>query len=194
LAIDAKHGDMVKRLVSYFLRGVVLLAPIGLTAWMLFGAVHAVDKWAGSVLGLPFPGVGLIITIGFVTFMGFLASNFLTKRLVGTFERLLDRLPVVKLLHGSLKDVFNAFVGDKRRFDRPVVVSLNSEGSVKALGFVTRNSVDQYLQPNHVAVYFPQAYNFAGQVVFVPQTAVQELPMSASDVMTFIVSGGISGK
>lgn len=185
---------MVKRLVSYFLRGVVFLVPIGLTAWVLFGAVHSVDKWAGDALGLPFPGVGFVITLAFVTFVGFLASNFLTKRLVSTFERLIDRLPLVKLLHGSLKDVLNAFVGDSRRFDRPVVVSLNSEGSVKALGFVTRDNVDQYLQPNYVAVYFPQAYNFAGQVVFVPKSAVEELTMSSSDVMTFIVSGGISGK
>lgn len=184
----------MKRLVSYFLKGVVFLVPIGLTVWMLFGAVRSVDRWAGEMLGFSFPGVGLIITVGFTTFVGFLASNFLTKRLVGAFERLFDRLPLVKLLHRSLKDVLNALVGDKRRFDRPVVVNMNAEGSVKALGFVTRDKVDQYGHLDHVAVYFPQAYNFAGQVVLVPNSAVQDLSMAASDVMTFIVSGGISGK
>lgn len=185
---------MVKRLVSYFFRGVVFIAPIGLTLWMLLGTVAAVDGWARTQLGLPFPGMGVVITVAFVTFVGFLASNFLTKRLVATFERLFDRLPLVKLLHGSLKDVFNAFVGDKRRFDKPVVVNLNSEGSVKALGFVTRTDLQEYLQVDHVAVYFPQAYNFAGQVVLVPASAVQALPMASSEVMTFIVSGGIVGK
>lgn len=184
----------MKRLISYFLRGVVFIAPIALTLWMLLGTVAAVDGWVRTQFDLPFPGMGVVITVAFITFVGFLTSNFLTKRLVAALERLFDRLPLVKLLHGSLKDVFNAFVGDKRRFDKPVVVDLNGDGSVKALGFVTRTDLTAYLQADHVAVYFPQAYNFAGQVVLVPASSVQALPMASSDVMTFIVSGGIAGK
>ncbi|MCG5055083.1 MAG: DUF502 domain-containing protein [Myxococcales bacterium] len=184
----------MKRLMSYFLRGIVFLVPIGLTVWLLFGAVHSVDSWARDQLRLPFPGLGVVVTIVAITFVGFLASNLLTKRLVHALERIIDRLPVVKLLHGSVKDVLSAFVGDERRFDKPVVVSMNPHGTVKALGFITRDNVEAFQLVEHVAVYFPQAYNFAGQVVLVPRTAVTLLDMPSSDVMTFIVSGGISGK
>lgn len=185
---------MTKRLMSYFLRGVIFVVPIGFTVWVLYGAVHSVDLWARNQMGLQFPGMGLVITLAAITFLGFLASNFLTKQIMNWFERMFDSLPIVKLLHGSLKDVLSAFVGDKKRFDKPVIVDLNGNGSVKAMGFITRENLDAYQQPDFVAVYFPQAYNFAGQVVLVPRTAVASLDLPASEVMTFIVSGGVSGK
>ena len=185
---------MTKRLMSYFLRGIIFVVPIGLTVWVLYGTIHSVDVWARTQLDLTFPGLGLVITMAVITFLGFLASNFLTRRALQWFERLFDRLPVVKLLHGSLKDVLNAFVGDKRRFDMPVVVDVNGNGSLKAIGFITRENVEHYQPGGYVAVYFPQSYNFAGQVVLVPRSAVLPIELPASDVMTFIVSGGISGK
>jgi uncharacterized membrane protein len=98
------------------------------------------------------------------------------------------------MVHGSLKDLLSAFVGTGRKFDRPVVVSMDAEGRVKAVGFVTRDDMTTYKQDDSVAVYFPQAYNFAGQVALVPRHAITALDLAASDVMTFIVSGGISGK
>lgn len=184
----------MSRLMSYFLRGVVFLVPIALTFWVLYGTVHSVDLWARTQMGLQFPGLGVVITLASITFVGFLASNFLTKKMIHQFEKIFDRLPLVKLLHGSVKDVLSAFVGDKRRFDKPVVVDLHGNGSIKALGFVTREDLAQYQLDGYVAVYFPQAYNFAGQVVLVPSASVNALDLPASEVMTFIVSGGVSGK
>ena len=185
---------MTKRLMSYFIRGVVFVVPIGFTIWVLYATVHSVDLWARTQLGLQFPGLGLIITLAAITFLGFLASNFLTRQAMDWFERMFDSLPLVKLLHGSLKDVLSAFVGDKKRFDKPVIVDLNGNGTIKAMGFITRENLDAYQQPDHVAVYLPQAYNFAGQVVLVPRSSVTFLDIPATEVMTFIVSGGVSGK
>lgn len=184
----------MSRLVSYFLRGAVFLVPIAVTFWVLYGAIHSVDLWTRTQLGLQFPGAGVIITLAATTFVGFLASNFIGRKFVASLERVFDRVPVIKLLHGSLKDVLSAFVGDKRRFDKPVVVDLHGNGSVKAIGFITRENVEPYQQTGYVAVYFPQAYNFAGQVVLVPRTSVALLDIPASEVMTFIVSGGVSGR
>jgi uncharacterized membrane protein len=129
-----------------------------------------------------------------VTVLGFLASNFFTRRLLQFFERQLDRLPLLRLLHTSLKDLMSAFVGEKRRFSKPVLVDLSADGRVKLLGFVTRDSMERFGRPDDVAVYFPQAYNFAGQLVIVPRAAISAIAADASEVMAFIVSGGVTGK
>jgi uncharacterized membrane protein len=184
----------MKRLVSYFLQGLIILVPVGLTFWVLGGAFLAIDKWTGEQLRLPIPGAGFLATIALITLVGFLGSHFFTRRLIAAFESLLERLPVVKMLHGALKDLLNAFVGPERRFDRPVLVDLQPGGAVRALGFITRDSLANYGLPDSVAVYFPQAYNFAGQLVVVPRTAVTPLAAPSAEIMTFVVSGGVSGE
>jgi uncharacterized membrane protein len=183
----------MKRLVSYFFQGLLFLLPIALTFWLLGGAFWSIDLWAREQLRIPIPGTGFLAALVLITAVGFLASHFFTRRLVLAFERLLDRLPVVKMLHGSLKDLLSAFVGPSRRFDRPVLVDLQAGGAVRALGFITRDTMAHYGLPDSLAVYFPQAYNFAGQVVVVPRSAVTPVEVPSADVMAFIVSGGISG-
>ena len=132
--------------------------------------------------------------ITLITLVGGLASNFLGRRIVAMMERLVDRLPLIKLLYNSVRDVLGAFVGDKKSFDHPVVVSLTDDNHAKVLGFVTRDSLDFLGVENHVAVYLPQSYNFAGSVLLFPKDQVQRLSVSSSDVMTFLVSGGVSGQ
>ena len=184
----------MKRLVSYFFQGLLVLLPIALTFWLLGGAAWTIDAWARDKLHIPVPGAGLLLALVFTTVVGFLASHFFTKRLVVAFERLIDRLPVVKMLHIALKDLLSAFVGPDRRFDQPVLVDLQPGGAVRGVGFITRDSLPAYGLPDTLAVYFPQAYNFAGQVVLVPRSAVTAIEVPSAEVMAFIVSGGISGK
>lgn len=180
----------MKRIVRYFLQGLIFVVPIALTAWLFYASFRTIDGW----LGLPIPGAGVAAVLIAVTIFGVLASNFLTRRILSAFEGLLDRLPFVRLLHTSMKDLMGAFVGEKKRFDKPVMVDLAPGGHVRALGFITRQTMAHYQLPDAVAVYFPQAYNFAGQVVIVPRSAVRELELESSEVMAFIVSGGIAGK
>jgi uncharacterized membrane protein len=97
----------------------------------------------------------------------------------------------VKLVYNSIKDLVSAFVGDKRRFDAPVAVSL--AGNNKVLGFVTRDGLGRLGMPDYVAVYFPQSYNFAGYLMLVPRAQIEHLDLPSADVMTFIISGGVSG-
>ena len=117
----------MSRLVSYFLRGVVFVVPMGLTVWVLVGAFRSADDWARERFYLPFPGLGFVALVVAITLVGFLASNFLTKSIMRAVEHLFDRLPVIKMLHGAVKDLLSAFVGDKRKFDRPVIVSLSAD-------------------------------------------------------------------
>jgi uncharacterized membrane protein len=184
----------MRRLVYYFLQGLIFLVPIAFTLWAVGTAFLAIDRWTGRLIGVPVFGLGFAVMLVGVTAFGVLASNFLTRRLLQFFEHQLDRLPLLRLLHTSIKDLMSAFVGEKRRFNKPVLVDVAGEGRVKAFGFVTHDSMERFGRPDDVAVYFPQSYNFAGQLVLVPRAAVTALAADASDVMAFIVSGGVTGK
>jgi uncharacterized membrane protein len=178
----------LRRLVNYFVRGLALLAPIALTIYVLGWVLTRVDR----LVPLGVPGLGLLVVLAIVTLVGFLGSNLITRGLVALVDRTLDRLPFVRILYGATRDLFNAFVGEKKRFDRPVAVALSADGAVKALGFITRDDVDELGLPGHVAVYLPQSYNFAGQVLLVPRDRVIPLTVDSAQAMTFIVSGGIA--
>lgn len=179
----------MSRLAGYFFRGLVLAAPVAITLYVCWLIFSTVDRW----LGLPIPGAGFVITIALVTLLGFFASNLLTRGAVSMLDALLNRLPFVRLLYSSTKDLLNAFVGEQRRFDQPVLVSLSPDGAIRALGFITRDSLGSLGLSQDVAVYLPQSYNFAGNLVVVPVSRVAPVDRESSEVLTFIVSGGVTG-
>jgi uncharacterized membrane protein len=149
--------------------------------------LSAIDR----LLPLPIPGLGLLATVALITIIGLFTSNVVGRSVLDLTENLLQRLPLVKLVYNSIKDLVSAFVGDKRRFDAPVAVSL--AGNNKVLGFVTRDGLGRLGMPDYVAVYFPQSYNFAGYLMLVPRAQIEHLDLPSADVMTFIISGGVSG-
>ncbi len=178
----------MKRLLSFFLRGLVLTVPLVVTIAVSWLVLTRIDGW----LGLSIPGAGFVITIAAVTLVGFLGSTYLSGQIEAAFDGILERLPFVRLLYSSTKDLLNAFVGEKRRFDVPVLVALSADGAVRTFGFITQGSLATLGLPGDVAVYFPQSYNFAGQLVIVPESRVTRLQAVSSDVLAFIVSGGVT--
>ena len=178
----------MSRLFNYFFKGVVLLAPLAVTVYVCVRVVATIDGW----LGIPIPGVGFLATVILITLFGFLASSFLTRQILAMVEGILQRLPFVRLLYSSTKDLLNAFVGEKRRFDKPVLVSPFAGGEARVLGFVTQETLGTLGMTEHVAVYMPQSYNFAGQLMIVPASALTALDAESADVMAFIVSGGVT--
>lgn len=179
----------MRRLVNYFLQGLVVIAPLALTVYVCWLVFSTIDRW----LGIPIPGVGFVLTVLVITLVGFLASNLLARGMISAVESIMNRLPFVRLLYSSTKDLLNAFVGEKRRFDKPVVVSLTADGTAKALGFVTQDTLDHLGLSEHIAVYLPQSYNFAGNLLLFPARQVTPLASESSAVMAFIVSGGVTG-
>ncbi len=166
-----------------------MVVPVALTVYAVVLTFTTLDQ----LLPLGVPGLGLLLTLAVITGVGMLTSNVIGKTLVEEFESALTRVPLVKLIYSSIKDLMNAFVGDKKRFDRPVAVALSPSSSVMALGFVTQDNLELLGLTTHVAVYFPQSYNFAGNLVLVPRELVRPVVVGSSDLMTFIVSGGVSG-
>lgn len=176
------------RLLGYFGRGLVIMAPLAVTLWVCWLVFTRVDGW----LGLSVPGAGFVATIALITIVGFLGSNLLTRSAVGMLERLLSRLPFVRLLYGSTKDLLNAFVGEKRRFDRPVLMRVHDGSALHMMGFVTQDGLDHLGLSGYVSVYCPHSYNFSGQLYVVPSTHVTAINVASADAMAFVVSGGVS--
>ena len=178
----------MSRLLNNFFRGVVLLAPLAFTVYVCVRVFVTIDGW----LGIPIPGVGFLATVALITLFGFVASSFITRRVLLLVEGMLERLPFVRLLYSSTKDLLNAFVGEKRRFDKPVLVAPYASGEARALGFITQETLTSMGMMEHVAVYLPQSYNFAGSLLIFPTSAVTVLDAESADVMAFIVSGGVT--
>ncbi len=176
------------RLLNYFLRGLVVVVPLALTLYVCAVIFTTID----NLLGLRVPGVGFVITLVIITFIGFLASSFVTRSLIGALDRMLDRLPFVRLLYSSAKDMLNAFVGEKKRFDKPVLVSITADRAVKVLAFLTSESLASLGISEMVTVYMPQSYGFAGHILVVPADRVERIDADAAEVMAFIISGGVT--
>jgi uncharacterized membrane protein len=179
---------MGARLVRYFVRGCLVSVPLAVTAWIIYVTLRFID----NLLPIGIPGVGFLLTLTLVTLVGLFTSNVIGKRVFQVTDRALSGMPLVKLLYTSIKDLIRAFVGDHKSFDQPAAVAL-TPGGARLLGFVTRDGLHALGMPDFVAVYFPQSYNFAGQLAVVPRSQVELLDAASSEVMTFIVSGGISG-
>ncbi len=179
----------MKRLINYFLKGLLVFVPAALTVFTIVLVFTKLD----GLLMIPIPGLGLLITILFITLIGFLASNFLGNKLFTFIDGRFNRLPVVKMLYSAIKDLSGAFAGEKKSFDKPAIVEL-TPGGAKALGFITRQGLEFLSLSDHVAVYFPQSYNFAGSVLIFPSARVTPIAIDSSEAMAFVVSGGVSGK
>lgn len=179
---------MGARLVRYFVRGCLVSMPLAVTGWIIYVTLRFID----NLLPIGIPGLGILVTLTLVTLIGLFTSNMIGKRVFQVTDRALSGMPLVKLLYTSIKDLIRAFVGDHKSFDQPAAVAL-TPGGARILGFVTRDGLHMLGMPDFVAVYFPQSYNFAGQLAVVPKSQVELLDAASSEVMTFIVSGGISG-
>jgi uncharacterized membrane protein len=178
-------GDLARN----FFEGLLILVPAFLTVYVAV----LIFKFIDGLLNIPFPAVGFLVTVGLITLTGRFASNVFVQKVIDITERLLTRAPLVKLVYTSIKDLIAAFMGEKKRFDQPVIVTLTAGGHAEAIGFVTRSSMEFIGLLDHVAVYFPQSYNFAGNLLVFPKDQVRPLEAESSEIMAFLVSGGVAG-
>jgi uncharacterized membrane protein len=182
----------MKKLVNYFLKGLVVFVPMALTVFLLIWAFTNLDAVFPKFLPISFPGMGILLTVLLILVIGFVASNFVGKRLFMLIEKIFTGLPLVKLLYSAIKDMIEAFAGENKSFDKPVIVTVMPGGTAKVVGFVTQESLENFGLSDYVAVYLPQSYNFAGNVLLFPKESVKPLSIESSQAMAFIVSGGIS--
>jgi uncharacterized membrane protein len=182
----------MKKLVDYFFKGLVIFVPMALTVFLLIWAFKSLDAVFPDTLTASFPGMGILLTVLLIFVIGFVASNFLGKRLFALIEKIFKGLPLVKLLYSAVKDMIEAFAGEKKSFDKPVIATIAPGGAAKVVGFVTQESLENLGLSDYAAVYLPQSYNFAGNVLLFPKESVKPLNIESSQAMAFIVSGGVS--
>jgi uncharacterized membrane protein len=183
------NNPNIHQFFKYFLRGLLFVVPITLTIYIIMVGI----QWMDSLIPVNFPGLGLLIILVTITFFGYLGSTILVKPLFDFLENLFIKLPLANLIYTSLKDLMSAFVGDKKKFNQAVLVVMNKDFNVHKLGFITRDDLSFLNLPGMVAVYLPHSYNFSGNLFIVPRENVIPLDVPGSDVMKFIVSGGVAG-
>jgi len=186
----------MKKLIAFFFQGLLYLAPIGITLFILYKAFFFVDDifkpLLYSILGFHIPGAGLIILFLLITLLGFAGQTIIAKPIKIIIQHFLDRAPLVKAFYTSVKDFLSAFVGKDKKFNQPVIVKVNLISDLEKIGFVTREHLtDLGVEGKKVAVYFPHSYNFSGEMFIVPADQVKRLDAAPADVMKFVVSGGV---
>lgn len=186
--------------LNYLIKGLLVILPIALSIFIVIWAVTTVDSWlnVNNILGVDprtgasrnIPGLGLALVVGIIFVTGVFVTYFVTEPMYIWFEKTMDKLPVVKFIYSSIKDLTEAFVGDDKKFNHPVLVEV--EGDMKRIGFLTQSDLSAIGLPGESVVYFPFSYSFAGQIYVVKNEKIKPLNMSAADAMKFVVSGGVT--
>src|SRR5690606_38469420 len=164
-----------RKILQYFLQGLLVTAPVAITGYLIFWFVSSVDSWiplmtlqdaSGNITNQNY-GLGFIVIIVALIVIGYLSSNFITSRIFSLFDHWLERAPGIKFIYSSVKDFFEAFAGNKKKFTRPVLVSIYNP-DIYQIGFITNENVEEFGLPDHVTVYIPMSYSFADNTYVVP--------------------------
>lgn len=202
-----KFSHSFRKLFQYFLQGLIILAPIGITIWAVTALFNFVDNILPDLIGTAFPhllgtdaqgnprnipGLGFVLVVIIVVVVGYISSSFIVGRLVALLDKVLERVPGIKLIYSTVKDFFEAFAGNKRKFNKPALINIGAP-DVWRIGFITQQDVSDFGLLEHVAVYVPKSYAFTGDLYFVKRERVRVLPeVSSGDAMKFAISGGVS--
>lgn len=192
-----KSKSLGRQISKYFLQGLLYLAPLSITIYVIYISFEYVDslldKYIEKLLGMSIPGLGILVIFVGLTLIGFLGSSIIFKPIARYLDRLVSRAPLIKIIYTSLKDIFSAFVGKKKRFTEPVLIKINKDTQLQKIGFVTNRDLSLLgIKGEMVAVYLPHSYNFSGNLFVVPVENVQKLDARPADVMKFIISAGIT--
>lgn len=186
----------MKKIFGYFLQGMLYIAPLGLTIYILYVVFNFIDKlvrdYLDQWLNIHIPGLGLVMIFIVVTFLGILGKSIIFRPLGWLIRRTMEKAPVLNLIYTSIRDFLNAFVGKEKKFNQPVLVKVNLVSDLEKVGFLTQEDLSDLGIKEKVAVYFPHSYNFSGEMFIVPTSQVRPLNMSSTDAMKFVVSGGVA--
>lgn len=186
----------MKKIFGFFLQGLLYIAPIAITAFILYIVFNFVDgllqDWLEKFFGIRIPGLGMVIIIVLLIILGFLGQTIIARPFNLIFSRLMKRIPLLKLVYSAFNDLFSAFVGKERKFNKPVVVMVNRELGLEKLGFMTEEDLSLIHASDQVAVYFPHSYNWSGELYLIPRDLVRPIDVPPAEVMKFIVSAGVA--
>ena len=182
----------MNKFVKFFIQGLFYTVPAGITIYLIYKSLHFLDK----LLPFKIPGLGFVIMIVLITFIGYLGSVVLASSiggLVRKMEKIVFRIPLVRMVYTALKDLVSALTGSSKTFEHAVLVTLDKENQIEKLGFVTKDDLHFLgIEGEKVAVYFPYSYGIMGDLRIVPKSSVKPIEGKSSEIMKFIVSGGVA--
>ncbi len=184
-------------MIRYFGQGLLYLVPISITVYVIYTIFTYFESLSEPLemkyIGFQIPGLGLLIMLVFITLVGLIGSSFIFKPLVRYFEYLINKAPLIKDLYSAVQDLMGAFVGGKKKFTEPVLVKMDASGLMR-IGFVTRKTgvPEMGIVSSQLVVYLPYSYGIMGTVIVVPKENVFPINLPSTEVMKFIVSGGVT--
>lgn len=186
-----------KNLINYFLQGLLYLAPVTITLWVIYQIFVFIDSlltgYIKQIIGIDIPGLGLLLLLVTISLVGFLGSTFIFHPVVNYLDKVLTKTPLIKIVYTSVKDLVSAFVGQKKKFNEPVLIRMSREWEVERIGFITNRDLSIIGEPNKkVAVYLPHAYTWSGNIYVVPAENVKKIDAPAMEVMKFVISAGVT--
>jgi uncharacterized membrane protein len=181
--------SILRRFSAYFIKGLLLIAPLGLTIYVVYLSVRFVRNLFPTDLLLP----SILIVLFGTAFLGWLGTLLIQTPILQFIDRALERIPLVKFIYTSIRDLMSAFMGNEKRFNKPVLVRMGDSEGVYKMGFITQQNVTMLgINDAVCAVYMPHSYNFSGNLFLVESSRIKPIEASTEDVMKFIVSGGVT--
>jgi uncharacterized membrane protein len=178
-----------RRFTSYFLKGLVLIVPFAITAYI----VYKIFQFLDGLIPYDIPGVSILIILVGTALLGFIGTTFIQAPLISLFEKGIEKVPLLKIIYTSVRDLLSAFVGKEKRFTKPVLVKTNRDTEMYKLGFITQKDLsDLGISEGKSYVYLPNSYNFSGNLFIVDNSLITPIDAPADEIMKFIVSGGIT--
>ena len=179
----------MKKIINYFLQGLLYIVPISVTLYVVYWTFQKID----GILPFQFPGLGLIVIIALITFIGFAGSVIIASPINSFFQRLLRKAPLLKTIYSSMKDLMSTFVGKKKGFNQAVLIKLYENSTIERLGFITNENLSSLgIKGGKILVYLPHSYAFSGQLFVVEKSYVTTIDKPSSEIMKLIVSGGVT--
>ncbi|MBC8266935.1 MAG: DUF502 domain-containing protein [Flavobacteriales bacterium] len=179
----------MKKIINYFLQGLLYIVPIS----VMFYVVYLTFKTIDGILPFQFPGLGLIVIISLITFIGFVGSAIIASPINLFFQKLLKRAPLLQIIYSSMKDLMNTFVGKKKGFNQAVLVRLYENSTIERIGFITNEDLSSLgIKDGKVLVYCPDSYNFSGMLFVAERSYITPITANSSEIMKLIVSGGVT--
>ena len=185
-----------RRLINYFLQGLLYIAPLGITVFILYALFGFFDgilrSSIQSLFGVDIPGLGLVIIVVLITLLGFVGQTVIAQPVKRYLNQIIQQTPFLQTIYTTIKDFVGAFLGKDKKFVHPVLVKLNRTHELERIGFLTQTDLSELKLKDKVAVYFPQSYSFSGDLFIVPSENVTPLDISPGDAMKFAVTGGVA--
>lgn len=186
----------MKKIIRFFLQGLLIIAPSFITIYIVYLVFTYLDgviqEFLARYLKFSVPGMGIVALLILITLLGFLGQSVIFRPIQNLLDKLLTRAPLVKVVYSSIRDLLSAFVGNEKKFNKPVLVKVNTISELEKMGFITTEDLSELNIKDKVAVYFPHSYNFSGEMFIVPKEHITPLNIPSSEAMKFIVSGGVT--